>query len=108
MFLLQVYCEYFVCYYTLNSVNHTKARIFIVDDSSFCRDQLKRNYNLRQYWLQVDVNDLSSFDPILADKLLKVPSDYLPLVHPFYIDMKSLHDSSYFSLKRLQAKQLMS
>jgi hypothetical protein len=33
----------------------------------FYRDQLKRNYNLGQYWLEVDIEDVSSFDESLAD-----------------------------------------
>ena len=45
-----------------------------------CRDQLKRHYNLGQYWLQVDLEDLSSFDALLADKLSRLPAEYLPMV----------------------------
>ena len=41
---------------------------------------MRRNYNLCHYWLEVSLDDLASFDPLLADKLCKVPSDYLPLV----------------------------
>ena len=44
------------------------------------RDQLKRHYNLKQFWLQVDLEDLSSFDSVLADLLQRNPSEYLPLV----------------------------
>jgi hypothetical protein len=44
------------------------------------RDQLKRNYNLGQYWLEVDIEDVSSFDESLADKLYAVPTENLPLV----------------------------
>lgn len=55
-------------------------KTFIDHQNCFCyRDQLKRHYNLRQYWLKVDLHDLASFDPQLADKLNKIPSDYLPL-----------------------------
>ncbi|XP_002739225.1 DNA replication licensing factor mcm5-like [Saccoglossus kowalevskii] len=43
------------------------------------RDELKRHYNLRQYWLEVNIDDLSSFDEELADKLKKQPSDHIPL-----------------------------
>ncbi|XP_032221696.2 DNA replication licensing factor mcm5-A [Nematostella vectensis] len=43
------------------------------------RDQLKQHYNLGQYYLEVDLEDLSSFDENLADKLRKNPSEYLPL-----------------------------
>ena len=44
------------------------------------RDQLKRHYNLKQFWLQVDFEDLSSFDALLADQLQRNPSEYLPSV----------------------------
>lgn len=43
------------------------------------RDQLKRNYNLGQYWLDVEIEDVSSFDEALAEKLSKIPSEHLPL-----------------------------
>ncbi|CAG5130699.1 unnamed protein product [Candidula unifasciata] len=43
------------------------------------RDQLKRHYNLKQYWLEVDLDDVSSYDESLAEKLLKQPSEHLPL-----------------------------
>lgn len=43
-------------------------------------DQLKRHYNLGQYYLEVDLQDLTSFDEQLADKLTKSPAEFLPLV----------------------------
>ncbi|XP_077996532.1 DNA replication licensing factor mcm5-like [Glandiceps talaboti] len=43
------------------------------------RDELKRHYNLGQYYLEVNVDDLSSFDEELADKLCKQPSEHVPL-----------------------------
>ena len=44
------------------------------------RDQLKRHYNLRKYWIEVDLQDLLTFDSQLADKLIKLPAEFLPLV----------------------------
>lgn len=44
------------------------------------REQLKRNYNLRRYCLEVDLHDLASFDPSLAEKVTKLPAEFLPLV----------------------------
>lgn len=56
-------------------------KTFLDHDNCFCyRDQLQRHYNLGQYWLQVDLEDLSSFDSQLSDKLNKSPAEYLPLV----------------------------
>lgn len=43
------------------------------------REQLRRHYTMRRYWVLVDIEDLSSYDEYLADSLIKVPSDYLPL-----------------------------
>lgn len=52
----------------------------LLENCFSCRDQLKRHYNLGQYWLQVDLEDLSSFDAQLADKLSRLPAEYLPMV----------------------------
>jgi len=43
------------------------------------RDQLKRHYNLRQYYLEVDLEDVASFDETLAEKLSKSPTETLPI-----------------------------
>ncbi|KAH9376116.1 hypothetical protein HPB48_012827 [Haemaphysalis longicornis] len=44
------------------------------------RDQLKQHYNMGQYWLEVAMEDISSFDEVLADKLTKQPTEHLPLL----------------------------
>lgn len=52
-----------------------------LSDSIFVdRDALKRQYNLRQYYLEVSVEDVASFDETLGDKLKKAPTEHLPLV----------------------------
>lgn len=43
------------------------------------RDALKRNYNLRQFYLEVNIEDVGSFDETLADKLYKQPAEHLPI-----------------------------
>jgi len=43
------------------------------------RDALKRNYLRRQYYLEVNIQDLSGFDEQLAEKLKQSPGDVLPL-----------------------------
>lgn len=43
------------------------------------RDALKRNYNLQQYYLEVNLEDLASFDEGLADKLYKLPAEHIPI-----------------------------
>lgn len=43
------------------------------------RDQLNRNYRLNDYHLEVDIADLRNYDEELTDKLVKQPSEYLPL-----------------------------
>lgn len=40
---------------------------------------MKRNYNLRQFYLEVNVEDVGSFNETLADKLYKQPSEHLPI-----------------------------
>ncbi|KAG8327690.1 minichromosome maintenance protein 5 [Homalodisca vitripennis] len=42
-------------------------------------DALKRQYNLGQYWLEINIEDLASFDENLADKLYKQPTEHLPV-----------------------------
>lgn len=44
------------------------------------RDTLKKHYNLGLYFLQINVEDLSSFDEHLADMLYKQPTEHLPIV----------------------------
>lgn len=45
-----------------------------------CRDQLKRNYNMGNFWLEVDLDDLASFNEQLAEKINKQPTEHLPMV----------------------------
>ncbi|XP_075982792.1 minichromosome maintenance 5 [Anticarsia gemmatalis] len=44
------------------------------------RDALKRNYNLSHYWVEINIEDLSSFDEVLAEKLYKKPTEHLPIL----------------------------
>ncbi|GBN36275.1 DNA replication licensing factor mcm5-A [Araneus ventricosus] len=49
-------------------------------DYVYCyRDQLKQHYNLKQYWIEVSVEDLTSFDEVLGEKLNKQPTEFLPV-----------------------------
>jgi len=43
------------------------------------RDIIKRHYNLKQFYVEIKIEDLASFDEELADKLYKTPSEYIPL-----------------------------
>ena len=43
------------------------------------RDSLKRNYLRRQYYLDVNIQDLAGFDEQLAEKLKQSPGEMLPL-----------------------------
>ncbi|EEB18421.1 DNA replication licensing factor mcm5, putative [Pediculus humanus corporis] len=43
------------------------------------RDALKRNYGLGNYSLEINLQDLSSFDENLAEKLYKQPAEHLPV-----------------------------
>lgn len=44
------------------------------------RDELKRHYTLGDYWVEVEMEDLASFDEDLSDCLYKLPTENLPLV----------------------------
>uniref|UniRef100_A0A3Q2XFB4 DNA replication licensing factor MCM5 n=1 Tax=Haplochromis burtoni TaxID=8153 RepID=A0A3Q2XFB4_HAPBU len=44
------------------------------------RDELKRHYTLGEYWLEVEMEDLASFDEDLSDCLYKLPTENLPLL----------------------------
>ncbi|KAF3430826.1 hypothetical protein E2986_10142 [Frieseomelitta varia] len=44
------------------------------------RDTLKRNYNLGQYWVEINLEDLAAFDESLAEKVYKHPTEYLPIL----------------------------
>jgi len=43
------------------------------------RDQLRQHCNLGEYWLEVDLGHLSSFDSELADELYRNPAEFHPL-----------------------------
>jgi len=54
--------------------------LLLLNDFFNYRDTLKRNYNLGQYFLEVHLGDLSSFDETLAESLYKQPVEHLPVV----------------------------
>nr|CAB3263694.1 DNA replication licensing factor mcm5-A-like [Phallusia mammillata] len=43
------------------------------------RDQLRRHYNLGEYYLEVDLGHLASYNDELADYMYQRPAEYLPL-----------------------------
>ena len=62
----------------------------------FFRDELKRHYNLGEYFLEVDIEDVASFDETLAEKLYKLPTEHLPLV---YFSYGSFPEDGFFLKK---------
>ncbi|XP_015687244.1 DNA replication licensing factor MCM5 [Protobothrops mucrosquamatus] len=44
------------------------------------RDELKRHYNVGQYWIEVEIEDLASFDEDLANYVHKQPVEHLQLL----------------------------
>nr|XP_033785333.1 DNA replication licensing factor MCM5 isoform X1 [Geotrypetes seraphini] len=44
------------------------------------RDELKRHYNLGEFWIEVEMEDMASFDEDLADILYKQPAEHLQLL----------------------------
>jgi hypothetical protein len=53
------------------------------------RDILRRNYNTGQYWLEIQMNDLTLFDETLGDILERRPADYIGIVSEM-IDMSGI------------------
>lgn len=49
-------------------------------------DQLRTNYNLQQYSLDVKLEDLSTYNEVLANDLIAHPHDYL-----IYVRLLALH-----------------
>uniref|UniRef100_A0A8C2C4K7 DNA replication licensing factor MCM5 n=1 Tax=Cyprinus carpio TaxID=7962 RepID=A0A8C2C4K7_CYPCA len=47
---------------------------------NFFKDELKRHYTLGEYWIEVEMEDLASFDEDLSDCLYKLPTENLPLL----------------------------
>ncbi|CAB0031649.1 unnamed protein product [Trichogramma brassicae] len=43
------------------------------------RDALKRNYNQRKFFLEVNLEDLAAYDEASAEKIFKQPTEYLPV-----------------------------
>jgi len=43
------------------------------------RDQLRRHYNLNEYYIEVDLDDLTAYNESLAHKLKTSPKEYYPL-----------------------------
>ena len=46
----------------------------------FFREMLRRNYNSRRYWIDIELRHLSDYDDNLCDHLKKQPAELLPLV----------------------------
>uniref|UniRef100_H3CL83 DNA replication licensing factor MCM5 n=1 Tax=Tetraodon nigroviridis TaxID=99883 RepID=H3CL83_TETNG len=44
------------------------------------RDELKRHYTMGEFWVEVEMEDLASFDEDLSDCLYKMPTENLPLL----------------------------
>lgn len=43
------------------------------------RNQLKEHYSIEQYWIEISLDDLASFDDELADNINKSPIQYLKI-----------------------------
>lgn len=56
---------------------------------------MKRNYNLRKYWVEINIEDLSSFDENLAEKLYKKPAEHLPILEDAAKEVNVMFLNSY-------------
>lgn len=55
-------------------------RHFHVDNFQFkYRESIKNHYNIGQYWVEVELDDVTNYDEELADILSKHPTEVLPL-----------------------------
>jgi DNA replication licensing factor MCM5 len=54
------------------------VREFRSGNAFIYRDQLKHNYNLKRYCLDIQLEHLAAFDDVLADKLLQMPNQFIP------------------------------
>lgn len=77
-FLRQYHTDNFDYKYRCVAVRNSWITLGTITKRVF-RDTLKRNYNLHQYFLEVNIEDVGSFDETLADKLYKQPTEHLPI-----------------------------
>jgi DNA replication licensing factor MCM5 len=54
------------------------VREFRTGNAFVYRDQLKHNFNLKRYCLEIQLEHLAAFDESLADKLLQQPNQFIP------------------------------
>lgn len=54
-------------------------RNFRLENDFVYRNQMRRNFLIRQYFVEVDMNHLASFDAELANQLRLKPAEFLPL-----------------------------
>lgn len=73
--------------------------LFLHTVTHFCfcsRDELKRHYTLGEYWVEVELEDLASFDEDLSDCLYKLPTDNLQLVSLLFVESLFVQQSFLF------------
>ncbi|CAF1617500.1 unnamed protein product, partial [Adineta ricciae] len=54
-------------------------REFHINNLFIYREMLRRNYNSRRYWIDIELRHLSDYDDNLCDHLKKQPAELLPL-----------------------------
>lgn len=59
------------------------------------RDKLRQNSKLEKKFLEVDIDDLRSFNDSLASSLVSHPITYLPKVHPIIFPPIKLYVNSF-------------
>ncbi len=62
-------------------------------------EQLKRNYNLKDYWLNVSLEDVSAFNESLANALVNRPYEYINQVSILQTHVNFFVSIICFSLK---------
>jgi DNA replicative helicase MCM subunit Mcm2 (Cdc46/Mcm family) len=44
------------------------------------RDMLRNNYNTRQFWIEISIEDVLNYDEDLADQILRRPGEFINIV----------------------------
>lgn len=47
---------------------------------TFTRDLLRHNYNTRQLWIEIQIEDVMNFNEDLADQIMRRPGEFILIV----------------------------
>lgn len=79
----QIQLEHFILQFRLDNVfiyRSVRVPVRWNHSNSYCRDQIRENVLLKQYYCDVDVGHLISFNEELAHRLVTEPAEIIPIV----------------------------